>query len=137
MQLTKNFTLEELTYSTTAKKNGYSEQFVQPQEIVDNLKKFAEKVLQPLRDAYGAGIQINCGFRCKRLNDAVKGAPTSQHMQGKAADITAGNVHKNKELFDLAISLKLPFDQLIDEQGYSWIHISYDETRNRKQILHL
>jgi zinc D-Ala-D-Ala carboxypeptidase len=71
------------------------------------------------------------------LNDAVKGANNSQHLQGKAADITVGNKYKNQELFDLIVSLDLPFDQLIDEQDYSWIHVSYDETRNRKQILHL
>ena len=28
------------------------------------------------------------------------------------------------------------FDQLIDETGYSWIHLSYSPGRNRRQILH-
>jgi zinc D-Ala-D-Ala carboxypeptidase len=136
-QLTTNFTLEELCYSSTAKAKGITEQFTPSLDIISCLKKLAVNILQPLRDGYGGGIQVNCAYRCKRLNDAVKGANNSQHLQGKAADITVGNKYKNQELFDLIVSLNLPFDQLIDEQDYSWIHVSYDETRNRKQILHL
>ena len=43
---------------------------------------------------------------------------------------------ENKKLFDLIIKLNLPFDQLIDEKNYQWIHVSYS-SKPRKQILHL
>jgi hypothetical protein len=53
-----------------------------------------------------------------------------------AADITVGSSIKNKKLFDLIQELNLPYDQLIDEKNYSWIHISFSK-KPRKQILHL
>ena len=58
-------------------------------------------------------------------------------MRGEAADITAGSKTENKKLFEL-IRDNLPFDQLIDESNYSWVHVSYVSTsKNRKQILSL
>ena len=65
------------------------------------------------------------------------GVATSQHLTGHAADITTGNVVDNRRLFELAQRLGLPFDQLIDESNFTWIHISYDPRRNRRQILKL
>ena len=41
------------------------------------------------------------------------------------------------DFFKLIVKLKLPFDQLIDEHGYSWIHVSYSEGKNRRQVLHV
>ena len=86
---------------------------------------------------YGKPITVNSGYRCPKLNDAVGGAKNSQHMRGEAADITAGSKMENKRLFEL-IWDNLPFDQLIDESNYSWVHVSYVSTsKNRKQILSL
>lgn len=42
----------------------------------------------------------------------------------------------NKLLFDNIKELKLPYDQLIDEHNYNWIHVSYGP-RNRRQIIHI
>ena len=132
----KYFTLDELINSTTAKSKGIIN--TPNQEEKNNLVQLIEKVLDPLREAYGKPIIVNSGFRCEKLNKAVGGASTSQHRFGQAADIRtkSDTVSENKKLFDLAIKLDLPFDQLIDEQNYNWIHISYSP-RNRKQILHL
>ena len=96
-----------------------------------------EKVLQPVRDLWGKPVQVNSGYRCPALNKAVGGASASQHLTGKAADITAGSVSANKELFNLIAKSGIEYDQLIDEYDYKWIHISYNEGKNRKQILHL
>jgi hypothetical protein len=57
-------------------------------------------------------------------------------MIGQAADITVGSPEKNKQLFNLIIDMDLPYDQLIDEKNFRWIHVSYSN-KNRKQILHL
>jgi hypothetical protein len=57
-------------------------------------------------------------------------------MTGLAADITVGSPYDNKLLFNLIIDLDLPFDQLIDEKNYSWVHVSYSN-KPRKQILRL
>ena len=102
-----------------------------------NMEKLIDNVLDPLRARYGKPIYVNSGFRCATLNAAIGGAINSQHMYGKAADITAGNKSENKKLFELVQSLGLEFDQLIDENQYSWIHISYNKDNNRMQILHL
>lgn len=58
-------------------------------------------------------------------------------MKGQAADITAGSKQENKKLFELAQKLNLPYCQLIDERGFTWVHISYDQKNVKRQILHL
>ena len=130
----KYFTIKELCKSTTAtlKKIDNSPN----SEIVNNLKQLVHNILDPLREEYGKPINVNSGYRCDSLNKAVGGSKTSYHRYGLAADITAGSKSENKKLFDLAQRLNLPFDQLIDESDFSWVHISYS-TNPRKQILHL
>lgn len=132
----KYFTIKELTASSVAKRAGIRNV---PNELEEeNLVNLIDNILDPLREAYGSPIIVNSGFRCKDLNLLVKGSKTSQHMQGLAADIRSkkNTKEENKQLFDLIIELDLPFDQLIDESDYSWIHVSYSETP-RKQILKL
>ena len=43
-------------------------------------------------------------------------------------------VEENKKLYDLIISLNLPFDQLINEHNFDWVHVSYSP-KHRKQPL--
>ena len=106
-------------------------------EDAERLKKLIENVLDPLREAYGKPIKVNSGYRCPELNKAVGGSKTSDHMKGCAADIvgTPNTKSENKRLFELVKSLDLSFDQLIDEKGFSWVHVSYREGNNRKQVL--
>ena len=130
MKLTNNFTIEELTRT--------SSKFVNVPSTVERvaLKQLAINVLQPLRDAYGKPITVNSGYRSPLVNKSVGGVPTSQHIKGEAADITGGSKQENKILFEM-IKNTLDFDQLIDEKNYSWIHVSYKTIGNRKQILKL
>jgi hypothetical protein len=79
-------------------------------------------------------IRINSGYRCRALNDKIGGSPTSDHMQGKAADIFVPG--KMMQAFT-TIKSKYPFKQLINEKNLSWIHVSYDEFDNKKQVLDL
>lgn len=130
----KYFTIKELCKSSTATKLGISN--TPNSEIVNNLERLVDNILDPLREEYGKPIQVNSGYRCDALNKAVGGSKTSQHRYGLAADITGKSKFENKKLFELVQKLKLPFDQLIDESNYSWIHVSYS-TKPRKQILHL
>ena len=92
-----------------------------------------------MREAWGRPIVVNSGYRCPKLNRAVGGVARSQHTKGEAADIrTLSNRRwENEQLFKLIVKMKLPFDQLIDEHGYSWIHVSYSEGKNRRQVLHV
>ena len=130
----KYFTIKELCKSSiaTQKKIDNSPN----SDIIDNLTLLVNNVLDPLRGVYGKPIIVNSGYRCPTLNKAVGGSKTSSHMKGLAADITAGSPSKNKMLFNLIKDLNLPFDQLIDESNFSWVHVSYSQ-KPRKQILHL
>lgn len=130
----KYFTIEELCASNTAKLKKINNE--PNKEIINNLTSLIEKILDPLREEYKNPIIINSGYRCPQLNKLVGGAKTSQHMTGLAADITVGNKNQNKKLFELVIKMDLPYDQIIDESNFSWVHISYSDNP-RKQILHL
>lgn len=79
-------------------------------DVRDSIQALTENVLQPLRDAWGKPLKVNSGYRCKALNAAVGGVPTSQHVKCEAADIAAGDPVK---LARLAVKLGLPFDQMI------------------------
>ena len=93
-----------------------------------------DTVLDPLRRAWGKPILVNSGYRCPALNKAAGGVATSQHIRGEAADITTGSPETNRQLYELAVKLRLPFDQLIGEKGCRWLHISHKPTGyNRHQ----
>lgn len=127
----KYFTIEEL--SKTNHKNIDNT----PDEVSTiNLITLVDNVLDPLRQWYGKPIIVNSGYRCNKLNIAVKGATNSQHLFGEAADITAGSKTENKKLFEY-IRDNLEFDQLINESNFTWIHVSFRKDRLRKQILKL
>lgn len=130
----KYFTIKELCKSLTAIQKRINN--TPNSEIVNNLKQLVDFILDPLRERYGKPITVNSGYRCPALNKAVNGSKTSQHVEGLAADITAGSPKENKILFELIQELNLPFDQLIDEKKFSWIHVSFSK-KPRKQILHL
>ena len=138
MRLSKNFTLEEFERSDTAKRLKIDNHV--PQFAVPRLRTLCEKVLQPVRDHFGVPIIITSGYRCPDLNDAVKGATSSQHMKGEAADFKIRT--QNIQLYDIYLWMvdNLQFDQLIWEvrPNSRWIHVSYKSTGpNRQQVLTL
>jgi hypothetical protein len=133
--LSDNFNLSEFTKSITAKMNDIDN--TPSEEIILNLRRLVLNILQPLRSRIGLIINISSGYRCPALNNHknVRGSKTSDHMQGKAADIKAGNGN-NAVLFNY-IKDHLDFDQLIWEHGSKmqpqWIHVSFRKV-NRKQV---
>lgn len=131
----KYFTIRELCQSHTAAVQHIDN--TPTAAVKRNLEALTDNILDPLREAYGKPINVSSGYRCQRLNKAVGGVRNSQHLTGHAADITAGNTTQNKKLFRLIQTLGLPFDQLIDERQYRWVHVSYDPTRSRRQVLRL
>ena len=135
MESMKYFTINELCRSNTAQHMGIRNEA--PAEARNNLTALTLAVLDPLREAWGSPISVNSGYRCKALNKAVGGSPTSHHLRGMAADITTGNRVDNRRLFQLVQNLGLKFTQLIDESDFRWIHISYDSTDLRGEILKL
>lgn len=129
-KLGKYFTLEELIASSTADKAGINN--VPPHDAVVNLKLLVDNILDPAREMLGEPIYVNSGYRCYELNKILLGSKTSQHLKGQAADIYT--IHMNK-LLDILKTLT--FDQFIIYKTKGFYHISYDDNRNRKQILYL
>lgn len=138
--ITKNFTYDELTASSTAKRLGLDNT---PSEFEKKqLIRLAEEVLQPIRDAWRSPIIVNSAFRSEVVNKAVGGAKNSQHKKGEAADITVGSKEKNKKLFNFIQKMinngTIKVGQLIDEYNYSWVHVSLERPNAlNNQILHL
>ena len=132
----KYFSIAELTKSSTAIKKKINN--TPTKEVENNLNQLIDNILDPLREAWGQPIIVGSGYRCEALNRAVGGAAHSQHKLGQAADIhtKSDSAEDNKKLFELIRQLKLPFDQLINEYNYNWIHVSYSP-RNRRQILNI
>lgn len=137
----KYFSLYEFVRSEKATEKGIDN--TPPKEAEANIEALVDKVLDPLREAWGAPITVTSGYRCPELNKAVGGSRTSDHMNGCAADLRVGDRAANRRLFDLVRQLGLPFDQLIFEhgsfrEGPDWVHVSYRRNgKNRKQILYL
>ena len=135
MILSKNFTLQEFTKSVSAIRNDIDNSpNAENIRIIQLLVKF---VLQPLRVGLIKPIRITSGYRSEALNKAIKGSKKSQHCKGQAADLQfkVNGVMSNKMIWDKIIELDLPFDQMINEFDYSWIHISYNHEYNRKAML--
>lgn len=133
------FTLDELTASETADRLGLDN--TPPPDAAARLERLAERLLDPVRELWGAPVMVNSGYWSEELNRAVGGAAASQHLRGEAADITTGSAAGNKRLFGIVAGAMhagdLEFDQLIDERNYTWLHISYRAGENRLKILHL
>ena len=111
MQLSKNLVLAEVIRSETAKRKGISN--MPTPEHIENFKKLAKNVFQPIRDHFEVPIHISSGYRSKALNKAIGGSLTSQHCQGEAIDIDMdGTSITNKQIFDF-IKDNLVFDQMI------------------------
>jgi len=131
MKISEHISYDEATLSPTAIRNGISNQ--PNEQELSNMKLVAENCFEPLRKMWGKPIKVNSFFRSQSLNQLVGGSPLSQHTKGQAIDITTGSKSDNKKLFELAKTLD--FDQLINEYNFSWLHISFKASGNRKQIL--
>lgn len=132
MKLSKNFTLAELTKSGTANRLGIIN--IPTKEANKNLRVLCDQVLQPLRDHFGP-IRITSGYRNERLNEAVGGVETSQHVKGEAVDIKP--IKASLEDVFLYICHNMDIDQVILEKSgdSEWIHISYVGNKNRNMAL--
>ncbi|UPY77994.1 D-Ala-D-Ala carboxypeptidase family metallohydrolase [Leptospira weilii] len=120
MNLSKNFTLAELTVTQTGLPN------VPDEKQIANLKRLCETILEPLRETIGCPVGINSGYRSPAVNRKIKGSITSQHMAGEAADICVVGM-STLDLVKIIVRLKLPFHQLINEgtaTGVTWVHVS-------------
>jgi putative chitinase len=138
MQLSEHFKLNEFTKSETAIRKRIDN--TPGPAHASNLQKVCEKILEPVRRHYGKPVRINSGYRGPALNAAVGGSSKSQHCNGEAVDFEIDGL-ANPELAKW-VSENCDFDQIILEfydpkegPNSGWVHASYSEGKNRKQIL--
>lgn len=129
MNLSPNFTLQELIASETASRHGF-DNTPNASEIA-NLTRLAA-LLEEVRKVVGKPVLVNSGFRSKQVNDAVGSKDSSQHRIGCAADIRVPGMNPD-EVCRAIIASDIQFDQLIREfwdkdRGGGWTHISVPNT---------
>lgn len=135
----KYFFFEEFFRSDVADSVGIVNYPAPEQEpfIRENIALLVDHVLDPIRDYVGLPILINSGYRCPSLNELVGGKESSQHLTGRAADITiiGMTVRDHKDLAYWCAN-HLDFDQLIVYPKRKFIHISYvSPESNRHEVL--
>ena len=137
-QLSKHFSLEEMTKSSTASRMGIDN--TPNEEQIENLKAICENILEPLREYYESRpITITSGFRSPELSEAIKSSRNSQHCKGEAVDLEC--IHASTAEVAFWIEKNLDFDQLILEfykpgdPNSGWVHVSYKDEGNRKSTL--
>ncbi len=135
MRISKNFTLKELTKSSTGERLGIDNQ-VKDQETLVNLCALTHNVLQKVREEHGR-TTVNSSFRCLDLNRAIKSSDKSQHVKGEAADIECPALDNLK----LAkwIASNVDFDMVLLEfytpgiPDSGWVHVSYKADGNNRE----
>jgi len=125
MNLTPNFTLEELTHTDHRTFDNTPNN-----EELANLRRLAEFLEQVKVVLGGKPIIVNSAFRSKAVNDAVGSSDKSQHRRGCAADIRVHGMTPN-EVVSAIIKSGLPYDQVIREFD-RWTHVSISNSANVK-----
>ena len=137
MQLSRNFSLQELTKSDTAIRKGIDNEPNADQ--IDKLKMLCEKILQPVRDQFGR-VKVTSGYRSPELCVAIGSSLNSQHAKAEAVDFecvgvdnaeVADWVHKNLETDQLILEFYTP-----GEPNSGWIHCSWIPEGRRAQFMH-
>lgn len=123
MNLSENFTLQELTHSDVAVRYDW-ENNPDANEI-NNLTRLAD-LLEQVRTLIGKPVMINSAYRCKQVNDAVGSKDSSQHRIGCAADIRVPNMTPD-EVVKAVMASDIGYDQIIREFD-RWTHISVPNT---------
>jgi hypothetical protein len=136
MQLSKHFTLEEMEKSSTGIRLGIKNKAGSGE--IKNLGDLCYEILEPVRVKFDKPVTITSGYRSPELSEAIGSKATSQHCLGEAVDMEVIGV-SNLEVA-LWIQNHCDFDQLIleyytGEANSGWIHVSYKDGSNRKQVL--
>ena len=138
MKLSKHFSLSEFEKSSTATRLGIKNKAGSGE--IKNLTDLCYAVLEPVRAKFEKPVFITSGYRSEQLCEAIGSKKTSQHTRGEAVDFEIMGI-SNLQLA-LWIQNNCDFDQLIlefwkEEEGANsgWVHCSYNEGSNRKQVL--
>lgn len=134
------FTLKELCASETAKKRNIDN--FPSFEIASNLRVLTERVLDPLRIAWGSAIRVTSGYRSEALNAAIGGSKTSVHRYGFAVDLQPVNGMTDSFIKFTKEWLKdnhIAYDQLIREtkNGKLWLHFGLYGPKGQQRCQYL
>ena len=137
MGISKHVSYKEGVHSATALRKGFDNEPNNDQLMC--MINIAEDIFEPLRKWVGGPIKVNSFYRSKKVNTAIGGSRTSQHMKGQAMDIDDTFGHKtNAEMYHY-IKDNLDFDQMVWEFGTdenpNWIHVSYVTHRANRHKL--
>lgn len=128
--LNVNFKISELIYSKIATQKNISN--MPDINSLDCMLDLIVNCLQPIRNLLNKPMTITSGYRCDKLNRLVNGANNSQHKKGQAVDFVVKGMTPS-EIIEIIRKSNIEFDQLINEYD-RWVHISYLNGKNRKQI---
>ena len=131
MKLSEHFTFEEMVFSQTAVRKGIDN--TPDAKVIYSLTNLCEYILEPIRKGIGKPIKVTSGYRSVALNKAIGGAKTSQHIEGRAADIVAIGMSV-QNLYDWIKQSGIVYDQLIQEFN-SWVHISYATNARMENLI--
>lgn len=118
--LSAHFSLAEMTTSQEAVRRGLDNDPDKKQ--TDNLRRLCE-TLEQVRSVLGKPVTVSSGFRSVEVNAAVGGVPTSEHCDGRAADIICPAYGNPFQVATAIANAGIEFNQLIIEYG-RWVHIS-------------
>jgi hypothetical protein len=130
MNLTPNFTFEELTHTDhRTLDNTPTEQekcIVNGKEVlvnaVENMPRLADFLEQLKIILGGKPIMVNSGFRSEAVNNAVGSSNKSDHRRGCAADIRVPGMTPD-EVTRAIIGSSLEYEQVIREFD-RWTHVA-------------
>ena len=125
MNLTKHFTLEELTITDHREFDNTPNA-----SETANLTRLADFLEQVKEAVGGKAVMVNSAFRSAQVNAAVGSKDTSQHRLGCAADIRVPGMTPD-QVVKAIMADNLPFDQLIREFD-RWTHISVPNNESAK-----
>ena len=129
--MTLNFKMSELIHSDKAAENNINN--MPDINSLDNMLELIFNCLQPVRNLIKKPMNITSGFRNPIVNRLVGGKENSQHKTGQAADFTILGMTP-AQIIEIIRKSNIEYDQLINEHD-SWVHISYNKGKNRKEVL--
>lgn len=129
MNLSSNFTLEELIHSETAVRKGLDN--TPDAETIEKLKQTANG-LEQVRALLNVPIHVNSGYRSIKVNSSVGGSQNSQHCKGEAVDFIAPQFGTPQEVCRAIMDSTIEYDQLIFEGD--WVHISFTDAPRQSNL---
>ena len=139
-KISEHFSLEELTYSATAKAKGLQNEPNAVQTV--HLCRMIYEVIEPFRQRWGGPIRVTSCFRgFEKIAKLANSSSTSVHPEGLAIDMQPedmSRITEFKQAFrDYLHETQTPYDQYIDEtrgDGAQWVHFGHFSPSGKQRL---